>query len=132
MTEAVPDEFVIAITLLPLEVPLESVPAEVVNKMPAPLADPPDWPGETVTVNGKVSAAPALPVWLLPDCVSIAAGFPTTIHPPCVWVTVPSLPVTVKWQNPGVLPAFTVIAPGCATVIVEFVSMSEPPHADVP
>ena len=67
VTEAVPEEFVVAITLLPLEVPFESVPADVVNRIPAPLADPPDWPGETVTVKGKLSAVPALPVWLLPD-----------------------------------------------------------------
>ena len=42
VTEAVPDELVWAITLVPLVVPLESVPAEVVNRMPAPLAVPPD------------------------------------------------------------------------------------------
>ena len=96
VTEAVPDPLVRAITLLPLVVPLESVPAEVVNRMPAPLAEPPDWPGVNVTVRGCGKAVPALPDWLLPDWASVAGGLPTTIQPPCVWVAVPSLPVTVK------------------------------------
>ena len=61
VTEATPEELVSAITLVPLVVPLESVPADVVNRMPAPFADPPDWPGESVTVNGCVKAVPATP-----------------------------------------------------------------------
>jgi hypothetical protein len=61
VTEATPDELVVAITLLPLDVPLESVPAEVVKRMPAPEAAPPDWPGVSVTVKGCARAAPALP-----------------------------------------------------------------------
>ena len=95
VTEATPDELVCAITLFPLVVPLESEPAEVVNRMPAPVAEPPDWPGLSVTVRGWDRAVPTLPDWLLPDEVSVAAGLPTTIHPPWVWVAVPSLPVTV-------------------------------------
>jgi len=95
VTEAVPDELVWAMTLVPFVVPLESVPADVVNRMPAPPAEPPDWPGVNVTVRGCDRAVPALPDWLLPDWASVAGGFPTTIHPPWVWVAVPSLPVTV-------------------------------------
>ena len=95
VTEAVPDELVWPMTLVPFVVPLESVPADVVNRMAAPPAEPPDWPGVNVTVRGCDRAVPALPDWLLPDWASVAGGFPTTIHPPWVWVAVPSLPVTV-------------------------------------
>ena len=62
-----------------------------------------------------------------------AAGFPTTIHPPCVWVVLLSFPVTVKWQKPGVLPAVTVISPGCAGVIAAVVRLIvSPVHAVAP
>ena len=85
-----------AITLLPLVVPLESVPAEVVNRMPAPVVVKPDGAELSVTVSDCARAVPALPDWLLPPVTaSVAAGWPTTIQPPSVWVDVPSLPVTV-------------------------------------
>ncbi len=45
VTDATPEEFVVAIMLVPLVVPLESVPTDVVNRIAAPLAEPPDWPG---------------------------------------------------------------------------------------
>jgi hypothetical protein len=61
VTEATPEELVSAITLVPLVVPLKSVPADVVNRMPAPVADPPDRPGESVTVKGCANAVPATP-----------------------------------------------------------------------
>jgi len=57
---------------------------------------------------------------------------PTTIHPPWVWVAVPSLPVTVKWQKPGVLPAFTVMVPGCVVAMVALLSAGEPLQAAAP
>ena len=85
VTEAVPDELVVAMTLLPDVVPLDSVPAEVVNRMPAPVALPPDWPGARVTVRAFERAVPAVPVRLLPPVmVRVAGGLPTTIQPP--WV----------------------------------------------
>ena len=90
VTEATPEELVVPITLVPLVVPLESVPAEVVNKIPAPVAEP---PGLSVTLS--VSVAPGAPDWLLPVCVSVAGGLPTTIQPPLVCVAALSLPVTV-------------------------------------
>lgn len=94
VTEATPDEFVTAITFEPVVVPLESDPALVVNKMLAPDALPPDCPAVNVTVSGRVVPTP--PVWLSPLVFAkLAAGLPTTIHPLCVCVTVPSLPVTV-------------------------------------
>ncbi len=96
VTEAIPDPLVWAITLVPLVVPLESVPAEVVNKMPAPVLVKPEGMEDSVTASDCGRAVPALPDWLLPPVTaSVAAGLPTTIHPPCVWVDVPSLPVTV-------------------------------------
>lgn len=61
MTEAAPDEFVVAIRLVPLVVPLESEPADVVRRMPVPDAEPPDRPGDKVTVSGCDRAVPALP-----------------------------------------------------------------------
>ena len=100
--------------------------------MPARLAEPPDWPGESVTVRGCDSAVPAPLDWLLPDWVSVAAGLPTTIHPPCVCIAVPSAPVTLKWQKPGVLPALTVTVAGCDGVMVGLVRTSEPLHAGAP
>ena len=44
----------------------------------------------------------------------------------------PSLPVTVKWQKPGVLPAVTVITPFVVGVIVAVVRLIVPLHAVVP
>ena len=67
VTEAVPAELVSAITLVPIVVPLESVPAEAVKRMPAPVAEPPDWPGANVTVRGCGKAEPAPADWLFPD-----------------------------------------------------------------
>ena len=93
VTEATPDELVVAITLLPLVVPLERVPAEVVKKMPAPEAVPPDEPGLSVTVSGAESVVPRVPDCPLPLVVSVAGGLPTMIHPPCVWGT----PLTVAF-----------------------------------
>lgn len=97
VTEALPDEFVWAITLVPLVVPLESVPAEVVNRTPAPfVVKVVPAAGVSVTVSGCARAVPMLPVWLLPDWLAnLPAGWPTTIHPPCVCGEMPSLPVTV-------------------------------------
>ena len=77
-------------------VPLESEPADVVNRTLAPVTVKPVGREESVTASGCASAVPAVPVWLLPDLMAnAAAGLPTTIHPPSVWVDVPSLPVTV-------------------------------------
>ena len=95
-TDAVPEEFVWAITLVPAVVPLDSVPAEVVKSMLAPVAVKPDGMEDSVTASDCERAVPALPDWLLPpDTANVAAGLPTTIHPPSVWVEVPSVPVTV-------------------------------------
>ena len=47
LTEAVPEELVSAITLVPLAVPLESVPADVVKRMPAPVPSPQTHPEST-------------------------------------------------------------------------------------
>ena len=58
VTEATPEAFVVAITLFPLVVPFESVPADVVNRMPAPVTGP-DCPGLIVTVKGLAKAVPA-------------------------------------------------------------------------
>ena len=133
VTEATPDPFVTAITEVPLVVPFDSDPAVVVNRMLAPAAAPPDCPGASVTVSGWASADPALPDCPLPVWVSVAGGLPTTIQPPSVCVAVPSLPVTVKWQNPGdVVPIFTAIDPGSVGVTVEVPIASRPPHFAVP
>ena len=67
VTDAVPEELVWAITLVPVVVPLESVPDEVVNSMLAPVAVKPDWPGFSVTIRGCDSVVATLPDWLLPD-----------------------------------------------------------------
>ena len=77
---------------------------------------------------------PAGPVCPSPVVVvKVAAGFPTTIHPPCVSFT-PALsePVTVKWQNAGEPGAFTVMAPFTVFVIAEIVMFNEPEHAEAP
>ena len=96
VTEATPDELVVAMTLVPVVVPFDSVPAEVVNRMLAPVLVNPVGMEVSVTARGCDRAVPALPDWLLPPVrLSVAAGLPTTIHPPCVCVDVPSLPVTV-------------------------------------
>ena len=94
VTDATPEALVVARTFLPLLVPFESEPAEVVKKMPAPDFYSPDKPGLRVTVSGEESVVPWVPDCPLPLVVSVAAGLPTTIQPPWV-VTVPSLPVTV-------------------------------------
>ncbi len=128
-----PEPLVTSINLAPLLVPSESVPALAVNRMLAPVFVPPDEPTDNVTVNGVGRAVPSVPVCPSPVVFArVAAGLPTMIHPPSVWVAVPSFPVTVKWQNPGVLPAFTVISPGTVGVIVEVVSVSVPLHAAAP
>ena len=96
VTEAVPEVLVVAITLVPLAVPFESVPAEVVNRISAPLAVKPEGIEDSVTESDCNRAVPALPDWLLPPVMaSVAAGLPTTIHPPSVCFDVPSVPVTV-------------------------------------
>lgn len=85
MTDATPELFVTAITFEPLLVPLEREPALVVNRMLAPVLVPPDWPGVKVTVSACGNTLPALADWLLPLVLAkVAAGLPTTIHPP--WV----------------------------------------------
>ena len=62
VTAAIPAELVVAITLLPVVVPFESVPAEAENKILAPVLFNPDWPGSSITVRDCASAEPALPV----------------------------------------------------------------------
>ena len=54
MTGATPEPFVVAITLEPLAVPFDSVPALVVKNMLAPLDgfDPPELPGARLTESG--------------------------------------------------------------------------------
>src|SRR5262249_42855295 len=47
-------------------------------------------------------------------------------------MAVPSLPLTVKWQNPGVAPAVTAIAPGWLGVIEGDVRVIVPLQAGVP
>src|ERR1700738_4694972 len=51
VTDAVPEEFVVAITLVPLVVPFESVPAMVVNRMPAPVLVNPDGTEVSITAS---------------------------------------------------------------------------------
>ena len=53
VTDATPEALVVARTFLPLLVPFESEPAEVVKKMPAPDFYSPDKPGLRVTVSGE-------------------------------------------------------------------------------
>jgi hypothetical protein len=83
VTDATPELFVTAITFEPLLVPLESDPSLAVKRMLAPVLVPPDWPGLNVTVKASGSVLPALPVCPSPLVLaSVAAGLPTTIHPP--------------------------------------------------
>lgn len=127
VTDATPELFVTAMTFAPLLVPFDTVPAVAVNSTLAPVFVPRDCPGFNVTVKATGSVVPTLPVCPSPPLfVNVAAGFPTTIHPPCVCVTVPSLPVTVKWQNAGAPGAVTVIAP-LVLVIVDVPMLIEPP-----
>ena len=113
VTDATPELLVTAIIFEPLVVPFESEPALVVKRMLAPALPPPDVPAVNVTVKGTGSVLPGDPVCASPSVLAnVAAGFPTTIHPPCVCVALLSFPVTVKWQKPGVFPAATVISPG--------------------
>ena len=56
---------------------VESVPPVVVNRMLAPCWVAPEFPTLRVAVNVKEEPVLASPVF-----VSVAAGFPTTIHPP--------------------------------------------------
>ena len=86
VTDATPEEFVVAITLLPLLVPLESVPAFVLNKMLAPEAKVPDEPGDRVMVRGCERVVPRAAVCPLPVEVTEAGGLPTTIQP--LWVEI--------------------------------------------
>ena len=53
VTDVTPEALVVARTFLPLLVPFESEPAEVVKKTPAPDAYSPDKPGLRVTVSGE-------------------------------------------------------------------------------
>ena len=115
-------------TFAPLLLPFDNVPAVAVNKTLAPVFVPPDCPGFNVTVKAAGSVVPTPPVCPSPPLfVNVAAGFPTTIHPPCVCVTIPSVPVTVKWQNAGAPGAVTVIAPFTVLVIVDVAMLIEPP-----
>jgi hypothetical protein len=124
VTDATPELFVTAITFEPLLVPFESDPPLVVKRMLAPELPPPELPGVNVTVKGTGSVLPGDPVCTSPSVLaSVAAGLPTTIQPPCVCVTAPSVAVTVKWQKPGILPAFTVISPCCVGLIAEVVRL---------
>ena len=95
VTDATPEELVVAMTLLPLVLPFETVPAEVVNRISAFDAVPPDEPGLSVTVRGTESVVPREPDCPLPLVERLPDGLPTTIQPLWVDVAVPSLPVTV-------------------------------------
>ena len=111
VTDATPELLVVAITLEPVVVPFDRVPALVLKNMLAPLAGfaPPELPDASVTASATGKVVACVPVWLFPPVIiRLAAGLPTTIHPPWVWVAAPSFPVAVKWQKPGVLPAFMV------------------------
>jgi len=93
VTDAMPELFVTAITFEPLLVPVESDPALAVNRMLAPVLLPPDEPGVSVTVRGVGSVLPLGPVCTSPLVLAnVAAGLPTTIHPPWVWVAPLSVP----------------------------------------
>lgn len=59
VTDAVPDALVVAITLVPLLVPFDSMPAAVVNRIAVPAAEALDGPGFTETVRGCDRAVPA-------------------------------------------------------------------------
>src|ERR1700722_7450269 len=82
-TAAFPDEFVVTVRF-------ESVPADAVNSTSAPAALPPDEPGFRVT--DKFTFVPGAPDCPSPCFVSVAARFPTTIHPLCSCVA-PALSV---------------------------------------
>ena len=83
VTDATPELLVTAITLVPLVVPFDSDPALVLNKTLAPVLVPPDDPGFKVIAKAWGTGAPTPPVWLFPPVMgNVAAGFPTTIHPP--------------------------------------------------
>lgn len=62
VTEATPDELVIAMTLLPLVIPLETVPAEVVNSTLAPASERPEGTLESVTLSACGRVVPAFAV----------------------------------------------------------------------
>jgi hypothetical protein len=81
-----PEPLVTSISFVPLVVPSESVPPLVaVNRTLAPVFVPPDEPADSVTVNGVGKVVPFIPVCPPPVVfASVAAGLPTTIHPPSV------------------------------------------------
>ncbi len=85
---------VTAMTFEPLVIPFDSDPPSVENRTLPPASEPPDDPAARVTVNGFASAVPAVPVWPLPVVVNVAAGFPTTIHPPWFVLVELSVPGT--------------------------------------
>ena len=134
VADATPKLLVTATTLTPLFVPFETDPADAVNNTLAPFFAPPDDPGFNVTVNAVGSAVPFDPVCPSPAVlVSVAAGFPTTIQPPCACVTPAlSVPLTEKWQNPGELPALTTITPFVDVVTAAVVMFNDPEHIEAP
>lgn len=135
VTDAPPEPSVIAITLDPLVVPLDRVPALVLNNMLAPLAGfaPPELPGARLRVRDTGKVVPRAPVWLFPAViVRPAGGLPTMIQPPWVCVAPASVPVTVKWQKPGALGAVTVSWAGWVGVMVGFVRAIFPAQAGAP
>jgi hypothetical protein len=89
-----PELLVTAITLEPLAVPFDSVPLSVENRTLPPASEAPDDPAARVTIKGFASTVPAVPVWPLPVVVNVAAGFPTTIHPPWFVLVELSVPGT--------------------------------------
>ena len=64
VTDATPDAFVTAMTLGPLSVPLDKVPALTLKKMLAPLAGfaPSESPGARLTESGTGKAVECVPV----------------------------------------------------------------------
>ena len=64
VTDAEPEPSVVAITLEPLEVPFDKVPALVLKKMLAPLAGfvPPELPGARFTERATGKVLPCRPV----------------------------------------------------------------------
>ena len=126
VTVAIPELLVTAITLVPVNTCSEPtcrfckepLPEATLKNTLAPVAVPPDPAGESVTAS--VIAVPWVPLPGSVVLLSVAAGLPTTNHPP--WV-VPSLAVMLKWQKPGLAGPFSVIAPGDPAVTFGFVAV---------
>ena len=61
VTEATPEEFVVAMIMVPVVAPFDRVPAEVENRMLAPVFVKPGGSELGVTVSGCGKVVPALP-----------------------------------------------------------------------